>query len=269
LVLHYQPQVALASGRADGVEALVRWSYPPVGLVPPNEFIPLAEHTELIVPLTRWVLEAALRQRQIWQWVGYPCDVGVNLSMANLRDPALPATVAGLLQRYALPPGALHVELTESAVMADPARSLDVLARLAALGLHIVVDDFGIAYSSLAYLKRLPVDALKIDRSFVQHMSADKTDAAIVRAIVGLGHELGLRVVAEGVEDGDTWDLLLDLGCDAAQGFYLSPPLPAEELTRTLAMGQTPWRPRRGHHFLDSGKRHSGVSYVATDNVEA
>jgi EAL domain-containing protein (putative c-di-GMP-specific phosphodiesterase class I) len=161
--------------------------------------------------------------------------------MANLRDPNLPRTVAGLLQAYQMPPGALHIELTESTVFSDPARSRDVLARLAALGLHIVVDDFGTGYSSLAYLKRLPMDAIKIDRSFVQHMSTDKTDAAIVRAIIRLGHELGLRVVAEGVEDRETWERLVRLGCDAAQGSYLSRPLPAEELTRRLATRQNPW----------------------------
>jgi len=241
LILHYQPKADVSTGRVRGVEALVRWQHPARGLIPPDQFIPLAEHTGLIAPLTSWVLDAALRQRRVWARDGLDLDVAVNLSMWNLRDPALPDTVAALLERYDVPAARLCLELTESSVMADPAHSLAVLARLRALGVRLAVDDFGTGYSSLAYLKRLPVDEIKIDRSFARDMGADDTDAAIVRSTIGLGQSLGLTVVTEGVEDRATWDLLAAGGCDLAQGYYLSQPLPADELCRWLQ--RAPWEP--------------------------
>jgi diguanylate cyclase (GGDEF)-like protein/PAS domain S-box-containing protein len=239
LVLHYQPQVELAGGRVCGVEALVRWPHPVHGLIPPDRFIPLAEQTGLIAPLTDWVVAEAIRQCKEWQRGGLLLGVSVNLSMWNLHDPALPERVAELLRANGLSPVWLRLELTESALMADTERTMDVLARLSALGLGLAVDDFGAGYSSLTYLKKLPVDDLKIDKSFVREMATDATDAAIVAATVAMGHALGLRVVAEGIEDRATWDLLIGMGCDVAQGYHIARPLPADALVRW--MRQTPW----------------------------
>ncbi len=234
LTLHYQPQVDLASGHVCSVEALVRWPHPVHGLIPPDRFIPLAERTGLIAPLTNWVLGEAIRQSREWQRAGLLLGVSVNLSMWNLHDPALPDHVAALLHAHGLSPAWLRLELTESALMADTDRAMDVLARLATLGVHLAVDDFGSGYSSLAYLKKLPVDELKIDKGFVREMATDETDGAIVASTVALGHALGLRVVAEGIEDRATWDLLTGMGCDVAQGYHLSRPLPPDALVRWL-----------------------------------
>jgi len=239
LVLHYQPQVDLASGHVCGVEALVRWPHPERGLIPPDAFIPLAEQTGLIAPLTEWVLAEAIRQAREWQRAGLLLGVSVNLSMWNLHDPALPDRVAALLHAHGLAPAWLRLELTESALMADTDRTMDVLARLAALGVHLAVDDFGSGYSSLAYLKKLPVDELKIDKGFVREMATDETDRAIVASTVGMGHALGLRVVAEGIEDQATWELLAGMGCDMAQGYYVARPLPPDALVRWLR--EAPW----------------------------
>ena len=234
LTLHYQPQVDLTNRHICGVEALVRWPHPVHGLIPPDRFIPLAEQTGLIAPLTDWVLAEAIRQGREWQRAGLLLRVSVNLSMWNLHDPALPDRVATLLREHGLSPAWLRLELTESALMADTDRTMDVLAHLSALGVRLAVDDFGSGYSSLAYLKTLPVDELKIDKGFVREMAADETDAAIVASTVALGHALGLRVVAEGIEDQATWERLVGIGCDVAQGYYLSRPLPAAAVTDWL-----------------------------------
>jgi len=234
LRVHYQPMMDVTTGHVQVVEALVRWQHPELGLLPPDQFIPLAEGTGLIVPLTRWVLAEALRQVRAWQDAGLALGVAVNISARALHDPELPATIVGLLQAHALPPERLRVELTESAVMVDPAGAVDILTRLDALGVRIAIDDFGTGYSSLSYLTRLPIDAIKIDRSFVTDMTRDDDDATIVASTIGLGHSLGLRFVAEGVESGETWQALDALGCDAIQGFYISRALPADELTRWL-----------------------------------
>jgi len=237
LRLYYQPKVDLARGRLRSVEALVRWPHPTQGLIPPDRFIPLAEQTGLITRLTRRVLGAALAQRRAWARAGVPLVMDVNLSMADLHDADLPAVIATLLRTYGVPHGALRVEITESMVMVDTGRALETLARLAELGVRAAIDDFGTGYSSLASLKRLPVDELKIDRGFVRDLAHDATDAAIVAAAIGLGHGLGLRVVAEGVEDRDAWDRLAALGCDTVQGYYVSPPLPAAAFLRWLRAG--------------------------------
>jgi len=234
LALHYQPQVDVASGRVCGVEALARWPHPVRGLVPPAQFIPLAEQTGLIAPLTAWALAEAVRQCRAWRRAGLLLAVSVNLSMWDLHDSALPDRVAALLRAHDVPPAWLRLELTESALMADTARTMEVLTRLAGLGVGLAVDDFGAGYSSLAYLKKLPVDELKIDQGFVRALATDATDAAIVASTVGLGHALGLRVVAEGIENEGTWDMLAGMGCDVAQGYYLSRPLPAAALARWL-----------------------------------
>ena len=234
LVLHYQPKADLKTGRVTGVEALVRWNHPTRGLVRPDEFIPPAQKTGVIVPLTFFVLNEALRQARTWQLEGLDLCVGVNLSARNLLDVQLPDTVGGLLAKWEVPPSLLELEITESTILADPVRAMNVLSRLNGMGVRLAIDDFGTGYSSLAYLKRLPVDELKIDKSFVQGMEEDENDAVIVRSTIDLGRNLGLRVVAEGVESAAAWRLLAALGCDVAQGYYVSRPVPAAELAAWL-----------------------------------
>jgi diguanylate cyclase len=234
LVLHYQPKADLRSGEIRSVEALVRWQHPDHGLLGPGEFIPLAERTGLIHPLTHWVLDAALDQAAQWQRAGLPLSVAVNISTRCLLDPAFPDQVTGQLATWQIPPDRLVLEITESAVMADPTRALEVLGRLHSLGVGLAVDDFGTGYSSMAYLKELPVDELKIDRSFVSQMATSPSDAVIVRSTIDLGHNLGLHVVAEGVETQHAWQELTALGCDMAQGYYLGRPMPAADLEQQL-----------------------------------
>jgi EAL domain-containing protein (putative c-di-GMP-specific phosphodiesterase class I) len=246
LLLHYQPKADLRSGDIRGVEALVRWQHPEHGLLGPGEFIPLAERTGLIHPLTRSVLDGALDQAARWRRAGSPLSVAVNVSTRCLLDLAFPDQIAGQLAGWEVPPHLLVLEITESAVMADPARALEVLRGLHALGVAIAIDDFGTGYSSMAYLKELPVDELKIDRPFVSQMAASSRDAVIVRSTIDLGHNLGLRVVAEGVETRQAWEALAALGCDLAQGYYLGRPMPAADLERHLwrggdLHGETSW----------------------------
>ncbi len=230
LVLHYQPKVALATGHLQGVEALVRWPHPARGLIPPDEFIPLPEQTGVIGPLTHWVLDAALAQARAWRDRGLALPVAVNLSARLLQDPAVVDTILGLLAARGVEPRWLEIEITESAVMADPARARALLARLHDRGIRLAIDDFGTGYSSLAYLKRLQVDAIKIDQSFVREMRAGSDDEAIARAIIDLGHNLGLGVVAEGVEDAATQARLATLGCDVAQGYHIGRPVSAGDI---------------------------------------
>jgi len=234
LRLHYQPMIDVTGRRVRMVEALARWQHPELGLLPPEQFIPLAEQTGLIVPLTRWVLDTAVRQVRAWRDDGLDLGVAVNLSARTLRDPELSAAIAGLLQAHGVPADKLRVELTESMVTADPPTAMEVLTRLSQLGVRVAIDDFGTGYSSLTHLKRLPIDEIKIDRSFVTNMTTDSDDATIVASTIGLGHSLGLRFVAEGVEDERTWQALEALNCDGAQGFYVSHALPADELARWL-----------------------------------
>jgi len=234
LVLHYQPKVAVQSRQAHEVEALVRWPHPDHGLIPPDRFIPLAEQTGLIVPLTTWVLREALRQCRVWLDAGLVVQAAVNLSLRNLRDPHLVETVEDALRRHGMPPACLRLELTESVVMIDVEETQATLVRLASLGVRLSIDDFGTGYSSLAYLSRLPVDELKIDRSFARRLTTDASDKTIVASTIGLGHSLGLSVVAEGVEDARTWALLQQLGCDVGQGYHIARPLPAAEATAWL-----------------------------------
>jgi diguanylate cyclase (GGDEF)-like protein/PAS domain S-box-containing protein len=234
LVLYYQPKAALSDGTVNSVEALVRWIHPKRGLVPPDEFIPLAQQTGLIKPLTLYVLDEALAQCRAWEEVDLTLSVAVNLSTRNLLDVDFPDDVTKLLEKWEVRPDLLELEITESTMLADPVRTKLVLDRLAGLGVRLSIDDFGTGYSSLAYLKRLPVNELKIDRSFVMNMSQDDDDAVIVRSTIDLGRNLGLEVVAEGVEDEETWRALGSLGCHVAQGYYLSRPVPAEELTSWL-----------------------------------
>ena len=239
LFLHYQPKIDLKTRRIIGVEALARWKHPEHGFIPPDKFIPPAEQTGLIKPLTLWIFNKAQRRCLAWRREGKQLTMSVNLSARNLLDPHLPDQLAKLMQTSSGASEGLELEITESAIMADPARALESITRLRALGIRFSIDDFGIGYSSLAYLKKLPVDSIKIDKSFVINMSQSQNDAIIVRSTVDLAHNLGLKVIAEGVENKDLWDRLSALGCDEAQGYYMARPMPADDLTRWV--DESPW----------------------------
>jgi PAS domain S-box-containing protein len=227
-LLHYQPRMDIKSRRVIGMEALLRWQQPDVGLVSPLEFIPIAEELGLIVPIGEWVLGEACRQTTAWRRADLPAlTVSVNLSAMQFKSRRLPKTIAAILAAAGLPPANLELELTESMLVEDTEASAAMLAQLKEIGLKLSIDDFGTGYSSLAYLKRFPLDALKIDRSFVRDITSDKNDAAIVSATIGLAHNLNLRVVAEGVEQQVQVDILRAQGCDEAQGYLFSRPLPA------------------------------------------
>ncbi|MDE2401119.1 MAG: EAL domain-containing protein [Burkholderiales bacterium] len=229
LRLYLQPKISLHTGEVIGAEALVRWAHPTRGIVPPMRFIPFAEQTGFVCLLTAWVIEqAAIISRDLTD-AGMPMKIAVNLSTRDLMDQDLPVKLEKLLTLYGVNPGLLMLEITESAIMDDPQRALQTLNRLHAMGLKLSIDDFGTGYSSLAYLKRLPVDELKIDKSFVMNMESDLQDAKIVRSTVDLAHNLGLTVVAEGVENAKSWKLLAGLSCDEAQGYLISKPMPAEQ----------------------------------------
>jgi diguanylate cyclase (GGDEF)-like protein len=232
LVLHYQPSVDLQTGAVVQAEALVRWEHPLNGLMAPLEFIPLAEVSGLINPLTRWVIERAIRQGREWRDGGWPIGVAVNLSVRNLYDRGLGPWLSELLASSGLPPESLTLEITENEFMDDPRLAIEVLGEAKAMGASTSIDDFGTGYSSLAYLKHLPLDEIKIDCAFVRGMRSETSDAVIVRSIIDLGHDLGLSVVAEGVEDAETAQLLTSLGCDRAQGFHLGRPVLPTELAR-------------------------------------
>ncbi len=231
LLLHFQPKLSLATGELVGVETLVRWVHPQRGFVPPDKFIPFAEHTGVIREITTWVLRRAAAQCAAWQAQGLHLKIAVNLSTRDLMDQDLPSRVLSLLAGHGVSPASFCLEITESAIMDDPARALQTLDALHAAGFELSIDDFGTGYSSLAYLKQLPVCELKIDRSFVAGMAGDRDDAVIVASTIDLGHNLGLRVVAEGIETEQTWQMLAQAGCDQGQGYLMSKPLPADQLT--------------------------------------
>ena len=236
--LFVQPKIMLGSGKAVGAEALVRWSHPERGNVFPDQFIPFAEQTGFIRTLTRWVMEQSAMLCQELQSKGIHLKISVNLSTRDLMDQDLPVKFADLLARYQLGPSAFCLEITESAIMDDPVRAQQTLERLHAMGLELSIDDFGTGYSSLAYLKRLPVDELKIDKSFVLNMENDIGDTKIVRSTIDLGHNMGLRVVAEGIESEAVWRLLARMGCDQGQGYFMSRPMPADQLIGWLEKWQ-------------------------------
>jgi EAL domain-containing protein (putative c-di-GMP-specific phosphodiesterase class I) len=256
LVLYYQPKAVLSTGQAQGVEALIRWRHPTLGLVPPDQFIPMAEHTGLIKALTSWVLNTALCQLREWRErtdEHIPqLSMAVNLSTRSLLDDAFPTEVVAALERWQVPAALLELEITESAIMVDPVEAHRLLSELSAIGVKIAIDDFGTGYSSLAYLKDLPVDQLKIDKSFVLNMHRDPDDATIVKSVIDLGHNLGLQTVAEGIEDLETWQQLTILGCDSGQGYFLAKPLPAADLEA--------WFQQRGTLALEgTGPAQSGA----------
>jgi EAL domain-containing protein (putative c-di-GMP-specific phosphodiesterase class I) len=230
LVLHYQPKVELATGRSCGVEALVRWDHPQRGLLPPAEFLPAAEQSNLIDPLTTWVLRRALADHTAWAALGIPWPVAVNVSARNLESLAFPESVTALLAGFGVPADRLNIEITETALAADAVAAARAVGALAGEGITIAIDDFGKGYTSLSQLRTLPITELKIDRTFLIELGQDERNRAIVRSIIGLANGLGCRVTAEGVESPDIAAWLAAAGCQCAQGFLFSKPLPCEEL---------------------------------------
>jgi len=243
LCLHYQPQIDHRSQRVVGLEALVRWNHPQRGFLAPDTFIPLAEDAGLIGPLTHWVLKTALAQQVVLHLQGHLLTMAVNLSARNLHDMDLPASVQKLLTESGIDPKYLTLEITESAVMANPSDGLIILTELDKMGVTLAIDDFGTGYSSLAYLKRLPVDELKIDKSFVMEMEENDNDAVIVRSTIDLAHNLGLKVTAEGVETQEAWNTLSLLGCDQSQGYFMGRPMSVEKLDAWLRESVRPKTP--------------------------
>jgi predicted signal transduction protein with EAL and GGDEF domain len=241
LLLHFQPKLSAITGAVAGVEALIRWKHPELGMVPPSQFIPVAEETGLIVAIGDWVLETACRQNQAWQKAGYPpVHVAVNIASPHFRQGGLMDSVARALRETGLGPEWLELEVTESMLMQGVDAqgvdlTLDTLFKLKDMGVRLAIDDFGTGYSSLAYLKRFPLDTLKIDRSFVKDLPRDAEDAAIAKAIIAMAHSLRLAVVAEGVETDQQLAFLRQHGCDLVQGFLFSRPVPAEEFAALLA----------------------------------
>ncbi|MBU1664295.1 MAG: EAL domain-containing protein, partial [Gammaproteobacteria bacterium] len=238
MLLHYQPKIELASGRIVGLEALLRWRHPRLGLVPPERFIAIAEDSGLIVPIGEGVLHEACRQSQAWRAAGLPAiAIAVNLSATQFRRAGLEDSLRDILAATGLPPRLLELELTESVVMNQADATVAILTRLHDMGVRLSIDDFGTGYSSLAYLKRFPIEKLKVDQSFMRDVAHDANDAAIVRAIIGLAHSLGLGVIAEGVETREQLDFLRSLGCEEAQGNYFSQPLSPSEIEPLLRKG--------------------------------
>jgi EAL domain-containing protein (putative c-di-GMP-specific phosphodiesterase class I) len=242
LVLHYQPKATIKTGEIIEVEALVRWQHPQHDLMRPDEFIPLAERTGLIKPLTVWVLNHALQQHSIWKEQGLDIGVAVNMSAHGLLDLELPDLIAGVLASHNAEPNRLVLEITETTIMVDQERALQILTRLADMGVRLAIDDFGTGYSSLAYLSKLPVREIKIDKSFVMDMNENEKHAMIVRATIDLAHNLGLEVIAEGTCAKEIFARLESLNCDAAQGEYISPPISVEEFEHWR--DESEWRPR-------------------------
>ena len=239
LVLHFQPRVALQYGFIEGFEALVRWQHPRLGLLPSGQFVPFAESTEVIQPLTCWVVRAALEQLAQWNASLPRLTMAVNISMRNLHDRTCPDRLAEIVREVGVDPGVVEYEVTETAIMSDPEAARTALSRIIANGSRLAIDDFGTGYSSLAWLEKLPVDVLKIDRSFVSELTEGARRDAIVRSTIGLAHSLELGVVAEGIEDQETARALRAMKCDLAQGFYFARPAPAEDAERHL--GRSGW----------------------------
>ena len=233
--IHYQPKIEFGYGRVTGVEALIRWRHPQLGLLPPDRFVPLAEETGLIVPIGYWTLRRVCERVRSWHEQGLHLTMAVNLSATQFHQPELVKELAAILWSTGAPAQALELEITETMVMRDPERAVAVMAELRAMGVRLAIDDFGTGHSSLGYLKRFPIDRLKVDRSFVRDLPHNGDDVAITRAVIALAHSLKMTVVAEGVEHQQQFELLRDEGCDEFQGFYCRPPLPEAELMRFLA----------------------------------
>nr|WP_315485329.1 EAL domain-containing protein [uncultured Undibacterium sp.] len=253
LQLYYQPKVDLRSNTISEVEALIRWIHPKRGVIPPDHFIPFAESTGFIATITEWVIERALEQRAAWQTMGFPLAISVNISARDLLNAKLPAKFAQFMQAHNASSDWLTLEITESAIMTDPEGAMNVLNQLHQSGLHMSIDDFGTGYSSLAYLKKLPVNELKIDKSFITDMENNHDDATIVRSTIDLGHNMGLRVIAEGVENQATWDALMAMGCDSIQGYFVSRPLAPEKLMQWLQNSNWKFSPAPQRHLPTGG----------------
>ena len=234
LQIYYQPKVSIETGRLYGAEALVRWHHPKHGFISPDEFIPMAERTRMIKHLTLWALKQTFRQCAEWHRQGFELTVSVNLSARDLHDPELPDIVAGVAASTGVNPAWMMLEITESSIMTDPARSLEIVQRLHEMGYKLSIDDFGTGYSSLAYLKKMPLTELKIDKSFITDVLQSENDAVIVKATINLAHNLGLQVTAEGVESQEVMNLLQDYDCDLVQGYFFSKPIPCEEFDRWM-----------------------------------
>ena len=235
LVVHYQPQVTLPEGRIVAVEALMRWQHPEIGLVPPDKFIPLSEETGLIIPMGEWILKTACEQLVTWRRQGFDIHrVAVNLSGKQIQLDTLPQTVQKVLQQTGCPAYALELEITEGFIMRHPEQSIALLKQIQGLGVELSVDDFGTGHSSLNYLKRLPINRLKIDRSFVWDIGENDNGETLTRTIIAMGHSLNLQITAEGIETDKQRKFLEDLNCNEAQGYLFSKPLPAEEVTKLL-----------------------------------
>ena len=232
--LHYQPKLHLRSGLVTRAEVLLRWNHPTRGMLHPAAFVPIAERTGLIKAITDWLLDRALEQCRTWQDLGAPVHVAVNISAKSLQEQTLPSKIHALLEKWGVDPRFLKIEITESSIMADPAHALAILSLLQTMGVRLSVDDFGTGYSSLTHLRELPIDEIKIDRSFVAGMTRSDADAAIVRTVIDLAHNLGKQVCAEGVETEATANRLREMGCDLAQGFWIGRAMPADELMRWL-----------------------------------
>lgn len=243
LVLHYQPKIDITTERVSGMEALVRWSHPKRGMLAPDDFIPLAEKSGLIRPLTTWVLKEAMRQCKEWELRGLDIAVSVNISISNLQDPTFPQTVINVVNESGVDPMKLELEISENGIMVEPPRAIEAILRLSEIGVQIIIDNFGTGYSSMAYLSKLPIARIKVDKSFVKDMVDNNKDAVIVRSIISLGHNLGLNVVAEGVENNETWNKLKLLGCDSAQGYCMSRPIPADQVQEWVR--SSPWNTTR------------------------
>lgn len=235
LTLYYQPQISIASGRLIGVEALLRWRHPEQGMISPARFIPVAEDSGLILPIGEWVMSEAMRQSRAWLDDGLPpITMAINISAVQFRQDGIVDRVKALIAHHDVDPTTIEMELTESMLMQDARQAIELLTDLSDLGIQLAIDDFGTGYSSLSYLKQFPVDKLKVDQSFVRHITTDSNDAVIARATINLGHSLGLRVVAEGVEDLDTFNYLRAEQCDVAQGYYFGRPMPADRIAELL-----------------------------------
>jgi EAL domain-containing protein (putative c-di-GMP-specific phosphodiesterase class I)/GGDEF domain-containing protein len=234
LFLTFQPKVSLNRPQVTGVEVLIRWQHREHGIILPDQFVPFAERTGLIIPMTLWVLQQSLIQCRTWSEMNLDTNVAVNLSMWNLEAQELPEQIEGLLRDTGVGPENLELEITETSIMNDPQRVIRTLNRIRDLGVQFAIDDFGTGYSSFAYLTKLPVSCIKIDKSFVQNIEADRDSSVIVRSIIDLGHNLGLKVVAEGVETAQAMELLRTFQCDEVQGYYLCRPITAEMMTKFL-----------------------------------
>jgi diguanylate cyclase (GGDEF)-like protein len=270
IVVHYQPIIDVEDRRVMGAEGLVRWEHPEHGLIPPGAFVQTVEQTGLIGPLTRHVLEHAIAECAAWRASGRDLSVAVNLSVRNLLDRDLPREIERMLDHHHVPASALQLEITESMIMSDPERAMVTVGRLSELGVRLSVDDFGTGYSSLANLRRLPIDELKIDRSFVSPMLQDESDLIIVRSTINLGHDLGLKIIAEGVEDQPTLERLATLGCDLAQGYHLSRPMAARAFTAWLAEADPPPSPAstaRGTAHGGWAVSPSGLLFAAPEDL--